>query len=101
MSVVATTACRRVLARAMVAAICAAFLLVASGCSIDRDAQVLVVPDTAPGQLMEALSGTSAQLLQRGEISSACTINAVDGVPLDVWTIKAVGVPARGTVIYG
>jgi len=99
MSVVATTTCRRMLVKGLAIAIGTGFLLTAGGCSIDRDAQVLVVPDTAPGQLMEALSGTSVQLLQRADISSACTVNAVDGVPLDVWTIKAVGAPARGTVI--
>jgi pimeloyl-ACP methyl ester carboxylesterase len=78
----------------------ATLLLAAGGCSTTEYATAVVQQDTTYGRLNEAVMGSSAQLLQRGDIVDAKRYTTADGLELDVWVMgHAKDAAARGTVI--
>ncbi len=78
----------------------AGLLALSAGCGSNHYARQIIQP-RSPDVWM-AMTGSGAQLVERGFIDSHQRISTTDGIPLDVWVIRnkaEEGGDSRGTVI--
>ena len=56
---------------------------------IEKKARKLIVPAALPGRVMQELTGTAEQLIERGRIDAHRRMTTPDGIEIDTWVIKS------------
>ena len=76
-------------------------LLVAAGCQDDFYARKIVKPNSIPGRIVQDITGSGAQRVERGQITLHRQVIGPDNLLSDVWVIrsKVDSAPSLGTVV--